>query len=145
MDAQAAIIRKVHVATMTNLFGRQVLIDGRPLIRNKKGAYVLDSKKMKTLQANYVKASLKVQEPQAQDAGSHAPQAPTLSLMWFVQHKIVTSLWEICLAKSFRWHRAGRKASQPNVLKLRDVVGIVSRNCWIPSHHCTWQGQACHP
>ena len=75
MDAQAAIIRKVHVATMTNLFGRQVLIDGRPLIRNKKGAYVLDSKKMKTLQANYVKASLKVQEPQAQDAGSHAPQA----------------------------------------------------------------------
>ena len=30
---------------------------------------------MKTLQANYVKASLKVQEPQAQDAGSQAPQA----------------------------------------------------------------------
>ena len=30
---------------------------------------------VKTLQANYAKASLKVQEPQAQDAGSHAPQA----------------------------------------------------------------------
>ena len=49
--------------------------DGRPLLRNKKGVCVLDSKKMKTLQADCVKASLKVKGPQAQDAGSHAPQA----------------------------------------------------------------------
>ena len=47
------------------------------VLRNKKGACVLDSKKMKTLQANYVKASLKDKEPQAQDTGSQAPQANT--------------------------------------------------------------------
>ena len=41
----------------------------------KKGACVLDSKKMKTLQANHVKASLKGKEPQVQDTGSQAPQA----------------------------------------------------------------------
>ena len=44
--------------------------DGRLLLRNENGACVLDSKKMKTLQANYVKASLKVQEPQVQDAAA---------------------------------------------------------------------------
>ena len=49
--------------------------DGRLLLRNENGACVLDSKKMKTLQANYVKASLKDKEPQAQDTGSQAPQA----------------------------------------------------------------------
>ena len=41
----------------------------------KKGACILDSKKMKTLQANHVKASLKGKEPQVQDTGSQAPQA----------------------------------------------------------------------
>ena len=61
-------LRKVHVV-------HKIGPDGEPLLHDKKGAHVLDSKKMKTLQANYVKASLKVQEPQAQDAGSHAPQA----------------------------------------------------------------------
>ena len=41
----------------------------------RKGCTPLIPRILKTLQASFVKASLKVQEPQATTAGSHAPQA----------------------------------------------------------------------